>query len=96
MKIVWTETAVADLEAIHSFITRDSEYYASVFVLEILDAVKKLENFPRSGRMVPEVNDDDVRELILGNYRLIYQIAKSQIEILTLLHGACDMQGFEI
>ncbi|MBN2375225.1 MAG: type II toxin-antitoxin system RelE/ParE family toxin [Sedimentisphaerales bacterium] len=96
MKIVWTETAVADLEAIHSFIARDSEYYASGLVLDILDAAKKLENFPRSGRIVPEINDDDVRELIFGNYRLIYHIAKSQIQILTLLHGACDMQGFEI
>jgi len=95
MKIVWTETAVADLEAIHSFIARDSEYYASVFISEILNAVTKLENFPRSGRMVPEVNDNDIRELILGNYRLIYQIEKSQIQILTVLHGAGNMQGFE-
>lgn len=88
--IKWTEPAVSDLQAIHSFISRDSEYYANAMVSEIIEAVDRLGSFPLSGRMVPELNDEKIREVLVGNYRVIYEISESAVQILTVLHGARD------
>ncbi|MEK6713239.1 MAG: type II toxin-antitoxin system RelE/ParE family toxin [Nitrospirota bacterium] len=87
-KIVWTDPAVQDLASIHSYITRDSNVYADALLLEIFHFVEKLEQFPRSGRVVPELNDGNTREIIVGNYRVIYDIAHLRVRILAVLHGA--------
>lgn len=88
MKIIWTEPAIADLEAIKTYIARDSEIYANAVILEIFEATERLETFPRSGRIVPEFNESDTREVIVGNYRVIYDISGESVRILTVLHGA--------
>ena len=88
MKIVWTEPAVADLEAIHSYIARDSDIYANATILRVLESVEKLEQYPLSGRVVPEIGDENLRELIVGNYRVIYEVGSSAVTIQTVLHGA--------
>ena len=87
-KIIWTEPALLDLDGIHAYIARDSEVYANGLILEILHSVDQLEQFPKSGRIVPEFNEENTRELVIGNYRVVYDIVKSQIQILTVLHGA--------
>ena len=87
-KIVWTDPAIRDLAGIHSYIARDSNVYADALVLEIFQFVDKLEEFPRSGRVVPELNDENTREIIVGNYRVIYDIVQSKVRILAALHGA--------
>ncbi len=84
----WTTQAIEDVEAICAFIAKDSTIYACLFVKDILQAVKQLGNFPKSGRMVPEFCDKNVREIILGNYRIIYRIKFDAIEILTIYHSA--------
>lgn len=66
-EVKWTPQATDDLEATADFIALDSPHYASLFVMDVLAAVKRLRPFPRSGRIVPEANDPDVREIILGN-----------------------------
>ncbi len=88
MKIVWTEPAVADLDAIQTYIARDSETYASAMVLENFEATDRLERFPQSGRVVPELDDSTTREIIVGSYRVIYDISGEVVRILTVLHGA--------
>ncbi len=88
MKIVWTEPAVTDLDAIQTYIARDSETYASAMVLEIFEATDRLERFPQSGRVVPELDDSTTREIIVGSYRVIYDISGEVVRILTVLHGA--------
>jgi toxin ParE1/3/4 len=88
LKIIWTEPAIIDLENIHAFIARDAEIYASAIVLEILHAVDRLAHFPKSGRKVPEQNDETIRELIVGNYRLIHKIEPNFIKIITIIHCA--------
>ena len=93
MKIIWTEPAVSDLEAIHTFIARDSTAYANAFISEIIGAVQRLEKFPLAGRVVPEINNEDIRELIVGNYRVVYNVTRSTIGILTILHGAKNFQN---
>jgi plasmid stabilization system protein ParE len=63
--------AVEDLENIAEYIAKDSEYYAADFVERIITQVGKLESFANIGRKVPEQNDDNVREIIYHNYRLV-------------------------
>lgn len=87
-EIRWTPQAADDLEAITDFISVDSIHYASLFVINVLEAVQRLETFPRSGRIVPESSDPIIREIILGNYRIVYRVKPEHVEILTVYHGA--------
>ena len=78
-RIRWTPEAAADLEAIRDFIGRDSPHYAAAVVAQILGAIDQLELFLRSGRVVPELQRDDVRELIQGPYRIVYRVLPDDI-----------------
>lgn len=86
-KVVWMPQTIEDLNSIAEYISRDSEYYASVFIEEIIDAGETLSSFYNRGRIVPERNDKSIREIFIGEYRLIYQITSSGISILTVIHG---------
>lgn len=87
-RIVWTEPAISDLNSIHAYIARDAEVYADATVLEIFDAVDRLAHFPRSVRVVPEVDDENTREIIVGNYRVFYDTSAEVVRILSVLHSA--------
>ena len=87
-KVRWTPQAANDLEAIAEFISQDSPHYASLFVLDILYAVDRLIQFPKSGRVVPEINDPLIREVIFGSYRIIFRVRQDLVEILTVFHGS--------
>ena len=87
-EIRWTLQASSDLEDITSFIAQDSEYYASFFASNVLHSVERLVEFPASGRVVPESGNSAIREIILGNYRIIYRKGNNLIEVLTIHHGA--------
>jgi len=87
-EVRWTLQAAGDLEAIADFIAADSAHYARLFVIDVLAAVERLVAFPSSGRIVPELNDPRVREILLGNYRIVYRLTGMVVEILTVYHGA--------
>jgi toxin ParE1/3/4 len=87
-RIVWTRTAIDDLRAIRAYISRDSVQYAKRMVERIKSAVERLEANPRSGGKVLEWDRDDLREIIVGNYRVIYRIYRRKIQILTVFHAA--------
>ena len=91
-KIIWAPHAVRNLEEICSFIALDSEKYASVFAQRIIAAVEDLADFPEIGRIVPEYHIPEIREKILGNYRVVYKIKHETIEIVTIVHGASLMK----
>lgn len=91
MKVEWTEPAVSDLKGIRDFIARDSEYYATRFVEKIIEAVEKLKEFPRMGRSVPEAEHENIRELLLHTYRIIYRVETDRILVLTIIHGSRDL-----
>ena len=91
MKIEWTEPAVSDLESIRDYISRDSEYYATRFIEKIIETVESLQKFFKIGRAVPEAEDENIRELLLHNYRIIYRVETDRILVLTVLHGARDL-----
>ena len=95
MKIVWTEPAVEDLRELHAYIARDSEMYASGFVERIILAAERLVEYPNSGRVVPENNDHSVREILYQHYRIIYRVRTEYIEMLTVIHGARDLEELD-
>lgn len=90
--VIWSDEATTDLEGIADFIARDSAFYATIFIQEILDASKSLSELSKRGRIVPEVGSDNIRELFVREYRLIYSITTSKIVILGLIHGKRDLQ----
>ena len=90
-KLIWTEPALADLEAIYDFIAKDSEYYASSFLEEIIQQPEKLIDFPEMGRLVPETDQKNIRELIFQNYRIIYQLGDEIIMVLTIIHAKREL-----
>ena len=91
MKIEWSEPAVEDLRSLHAYIAKDSPHYAASFIERLLDAVEQLVEFPESGRLVPELQAKDVRELIVQGYRIIYQTEAERVIVLTVVHGRRDL-----
>lgn len=87
-QIRWTPQGFNDLESIAHFISKDSPHYARLFVINILKSVDRLLDFPKSGRIVPELKDPHIREIIFGNYRIVYRLKTKIAEILTVYHGA--------
>ena len=85
----WAPQAGEDLGAIFAYIAQDSEQYAWLTVRELLAATDRLREFPEIGRVVPELNRPDVRELIWRSYRIVYQFASTRNEawILTVFRG---------
>ena len=93
VKVVWTEFAIEDLKSIHDYISSDSKVYASRFVEKLMSRVDQLETNPKSGRIVPEFNIETLRELIEGNYRIIYKIDRDFIGIVRVHHSARQLRG---
>ncbi len=78
-----------DLKQIHEYIAKDSLYYAHEVIQTILNEIEKVENFPDIGRIVPELQDRNIREIIHGPYRIVYRI-KNLIEVLAVIHAKRD------
>jgi plasmid stabilization system protein ParE len=91
MKLIWTDPSIEDLRAVRDYIARDSDYYAADLVEQVVLSVERLLRFPKLGRVVPEGQDENIRELVHQNYRIIYRIAGERIEILTIVHGSRDL-----
>ena len=87
-QVRWTPQAADDLDAIAEFIARDSPHFAGLFVADILQTVDRLADFPESGRIVPEIGDRSIREVIFGSYRIIYRRRNEVVEVLAVHHGA--------
>lgn len=88
VEVRWTSQALDDLEAICLFIARDAPQVAAVFANRAFQATDRLANYPLSGRVVPELEIENIREIIVGNYRLIYRIQEDEVQIVTVHHGA--------
>ena len=92
VRINWTFQAKNDLKNIAEYISKDSKHYAKLQVNRIKTRTRILKTQYRSGKIVPEINQEDIRELIEGNYRIIYKIVREkQIDILTIHHSYRDL-----
>lgn len=87
-EVIFSARAIRDIERIHAYIAKDSERYADGQVRRIINAADLISTFPRGGRMVPEIELDAFREIIVGNYRVIYYLeGDDRAEILVVFHG---------
>lgn len=87
MKIIWSPLAIERASEIAEYIALDNPTAATKWVERVFEKVKNLSSLPEAGRKVSEVNRNEIRELIFGNYRIIYRIEKSNISILTIRHS---------
>lgn len=87
-KIIWSPSALKDIESIADFIARDSIDQSSLFVLRLIEMTDHLIQFPLSGRIIPEIRNKVCREIIYGSYRIMYKIVKRDIWITGIVHGA--------
>ncbi len=85
--ITWTGRAKENLEEIGKYISRDSTRYAVNVLKEIYRATERLIIFPESGRNLPELSATNLREIIVGNFRIIYTRIDNNIIIVTVLHS---------
>ena len=90
MRVIWSDPAVASLEAIHDYISRDAPGRADRFVQRLIESVDVLVDFPQIGRVVPE-GDGRQREGQFSPYRIIYRINGNEIYIVAVVHGARDL-----
>ena len=87
MKIIWSPLAIDRVSEIAEYIAQDKPSAAEKWINTVFLKVEQLKSSPEIGRVVPEIRNDQFRELIYGNYRIIYRIEKKQISILTIRHG---------
>jgi addiction module RelE/StbE family toxin len=87
MRVVWTEQAFLRLAEIEEFIARANPSAAVELVARLIEKAEALTKFPQMGREVPEIPGSDLRELIDGNYRIVYRIGKKNIEIITVFEA---------
>ena len=90
-KIKWTILARNDLDSIHAYRSRTSQKSATRLVTSLIDAVIKLKDMPFLGRKVPEFDNDELREIIYSDFRIIYLVSENDIYIIGVLHSSREI-----
>lgn len=88
---IWTPEALQQLGEVLDYLADIAADYGDALSVEIGDTVDSLVRFPQMGRVVPEFSRDDVREVIIDNYRLVYVVRPNAVRIVSLFHGAMDV-----
>ena len=94
--VKWSEPAILDLRAIHDFIAHDSRFYARKVIQNIRDKADILDELPKIGKKVPELDVENIRELSLYSYRIIYEIRPQGIFMLAVIHKRRDLKPEDI
>ena len=94
-RVTWSPEAVEDLESIAEYIERDSIFYARSVVTKILEASRSIKENPLIGRIVPELDDSNIRERFVYSYRLMYQLDERKILIVAVIHGKRLLENME-
>lgn len=84
--VIWIPQARADLKAIHDYIAKDSSINAKQVVQEMRVKADALVDFPRMGKVVPEVEHDDLREIGVHSWRVIYHLRRQQVYVIAVVH----------
>jgi addiction module RelE/StbE family toxin len=87
MKVSWSPLAIDRVSEIAEYIARDNSEAAKSWVDTVFERVAGLKTHPESGRIVPEINNRAIRELIYGNYRIVYRVEEKKVSMLTVRHG---------
>ena len=93
----WSPRAAQELEDACDFIAHDSEAAGERFAKRVIEATRRLSVFPRSGRVAPEFGRNDIREIIVQSYRVVYRLVDDDVQIATIQHTArlLDASAFE-
>jgi addiction module RelE/StbE family toxin len=96
LKITWSPLAAEQVRDIASYIALDKPSVAEQWIDKMFDSVEHLIDFPKSGRVVPELQINSIRELVQGNYRVIYKIQDNSISVLTVKSYHQQLRADEI
>jgi toxin ParE1/3/4 len=88
--VIWTESARAALDDVVTYLAQDSHAAAVRVLVAALDTASSLAQFAERGRVVPELNQPDLRELFVFDYRLLYRVRPDEVVVVAYLHGARD------
>ena len=88
MNVFWTHTAEEHLDSIYCYIAKDSLQYAKRTVDRLTRRSIQIAEYPESGRLVPEYDLSQIREVIEGSFRIIYHIKPDGIDVLAVIHAA--------
>jgi toxin ParE1/3/4 len=91
-KVIWSLQALEDVSEIGLFFERDSSQFAEVIVNRLYYSTERLVEFPKSERIVPELDDPNTRELIVSGYRIVYELSRVSAIVLAVLHGRQDIR----
>ncbi len=96
-RVIWAPQALVDLEAIGDFFAREAPHFAQVLTDGAFEAVERLELFPRSGHIVPEIGDESIRDVLYRGFRILYIVSgegrMEEVKILTVLHSSMRFGG---
>jgi len=87
IEVIWVPSAIDDLRKIQEYIARDSMNYARKFTEDAFNSTERLTIFPKSGRVVPEYGNPNIREIGHGSYRIIYELVNGEVHVLAVIHG---------
>jgi toxin ParE1/3/4 len=90
-KIIWSALAKEHLREIDRYISEGSPFYSVIFIDKLIASVEKIGAFPELGRVVPEYESDDLREIFFHKYRIVYRIRNDVVTIAAIVHGAMDI-----
>ncbi|MBI5194081.1 MAG: type II toxin-antitoxin system RelE/ParE family toxin [Nitrospirae bacterium] len=91
-EIIWSALAKEHLREIDAYIAKGSPFYSIIFIDKLIASVEKIALFPKSGRVVPEFGEENLREIFFHKYRVVYSIIDDNVTILAIVHGAMDIK----
>lgn len=94
--MIWADTGRADLDATVEYVATDSPTGALHVFDALIAAAASLSEFAERGRVMPELGRDDVREIFVFSYRVIYQVTREAVYIVGVAHGACDLRDWRL
>jgi len=94
VEIIWTESALKDVDDIAEYIALSNPVAAQQFVQTLFEKVQRLETFPDSGRIPPELENFPYREIIVNPCRVFYKIQTEHVFILHVMRQERDLQKF--
>jgi plasmid stabilization system protein ParE len=93
--LIWSREALGDIESIAEYISKDSPFHAQQVAERMLEVGDSLPQQPKIGRIVPEMNNPQVRERFIYSYRLIYELKGDAIHVLAVIHGKRLLESVE-
>jgi plasmid stabilization system protein ParE len=96
VRLVWSQLADRQVEEVLAWIVADDVAAARRWLEELLERVEALCRFPDAGRVVPELGRDEIRELLVGAYRVIYRRREEAVEIALVRHQARQLDDADL